>query len=132
MVDDDSKGGQNQIRPQVLSLRIEELLSNNEECSDALREAAIGAFKGAITDIQYVQHTSKLYSIRTWIMLLECWNPPFLCRSKLSQTETDNDDIKQAMERKIEENESVMREYQDRLDSEQRKAEDRLRSVIKY
>eukprot|EP00116_Pleurobrachia_bachei_P012309 sb/3472571/ len=32
------------------------------------------------------------------------------------------------MERKIEENESVMREYQDRLDSEQRKAEDRLRS----
>ena len=78
MVDDDSKGGQNQIRPQVLSLRLEELLSNNEECSDALREAAIGAFKGAITDIQYVKQTSKLYSNRTWIMLLECWNPPFL------------------------------------------------------
>eukprot|EP00116_Pleurobrachia_bachei_P006699 sb/3466961/ len=53
-VDDNSKGGQNQIKPQMLSLNLEELLSSNEECSDALREAAIGAFKSAITDIQYV------------------------------------------------------------------------------
>ncbi|XP_063678495.1 ninein-like [Bolinopsis microptera] len=96
---DSMSRGENQIIPQILCYNVEAILTSNEVESDTLRESAIAAFKSVITTLQ----------------------------SNLAQVQYDMDALSVALERRTEELEKNLHEYEIGLDLEHKKSDEKLR-----